>query len=220
MKLTRHVARVLFMTFEHEAQHAETLLYMLVQSSSTRSPTANSTPQWEHLAARWKEEAQPNTVLTITGGPIQLGHDDAEDKDGSRDYSPTDELGWDCENPAVTNQVKTFKVDALPISNAEYIAFLKTKSQLDWNDTVAFPASWVQVDGDWHVRTLYGPVSFDHAGLWPLMASKVEIDDYARSKGGRMPTEAELQALWLSTEGPRPEGPLANVGFRNWHLVP
>ena len=220
MKLTRHVARVLFMTFEHEAQHAETLLYMLVQSSATRPPTANSMPHWEHLAARWKDEARPNTVLTITGGTVQIGHNDAENEDSSRDYSPDEELGWDCENPAVSVEVKPFKVDALPISNAEYLAFLKSRPQLDWNKTCAFPASWVQVDGDWHVRTLYGPVSFEHAGFWPLMASKCEIDDFARSKGGRMPTESELQLLWRSKEGPRPAGTLANVAFKNWHPVP
>ena len=221
MELTRHVARVLFMTFEHEAQHAETLLYMLVQSSSTRAPTANATPQWEHLAARWQAEARPNTVLTISGGSIQLGHDDAENEDASQQYSSNHEFGWDCENPAATCDVKTFKVDALPITNDDYMSFLKTsKPELDWTDESALPASWTLVDGRWHVRTLYGPVTFEHAGLWPLMASKCEIDDYAKSKGGRMPTEAELQLLWKSQGGPRPTGRLANVAFKHWHPVP
>ena len=84
----------------------------------------------------------------------------------------------------------------------------------------ALPASWRIVNGDIMVRTLYGPVSFAIAGRWPLMASKNELDAYAKSKGGRMPSEPELRRLWESAEGPRPDGITANIGFKNWHPVP
>ena len=84
----------------------------------------------------------------------------------------------------------------------------------------ALPASWQQVDGEWKVRSLAGPLDFDIAGQWPLMASKIEIDAFARWKGGRLPTEAELRLLWENEQGPRPSGIGANVGFKNWHPIP
>ena len=215
MALTRHVGRVLFMTFEHEAMHAETLLYMLIQSTSTRPPTAVATPQWDVLVKRWVEERVSNKVLRIDGGEVALGHRDLESEDerfpsgnGWEDH----EFGWDNEHPITHVSVKPFKVDALPINNNEYKAFL--------GDSHDIPASWIEVNGQIMVRTLYGPVGFDVAGLWPLTASKVEIDAFAKSKGGRMPTEAELRLLWEHPEGPRPAGELANVGFKNWHPVP
>lgn len=212
------------MTYEHEAMHAETLLYMLAQSPLTRAPSAVSAPQWGALARRWNEEARgmPNKVLNIPAGTVEIGHDDLEAEDakfpGPQGWE-THELGWDIEHPKIAVKVDSFKVDSLPISNEEYLAFLKSTST-DFEDVDAFPASWQKVDGEWQVRTLYGPVSFEVAGKWPLMASKNEIDSFAKSKGGRLPTEAELRLLWESEEGPRPAGQLANVGFKNWHVVP
>jgi len=150
-----------------------------------------------------------------------MGHKDLEAEDaahGSVHGWEDHEFGWDNENPTSTVTVKPFKVDALPIANDEYLTFLKsTGIELK---TGSVPASWVEIDGEWKVRTLYGPVSFDVAGLWPLMASKNEIDAFVKHKGGRLPTEAELRLLWESEEGPRPAGDLANVGFKDWHPVP
>ena len=223
LQVSRHVARVIFMTYEHEAMHAETLLYMLIQSASTRPPTAVAKPEWEQLAIRWKNEAAANEVLTIPGGSVELGHIDVESQDSgfkTEKLWTNHELGWDNESPAVVHHVKSFKVDALPISNADYLAHLKTKAEFNWDDDCALPASWVEVDGEWKVRTMYGPVGFDVAGLWPLMASKLEIEDYAKANGGRLPTESELKLLWEQEDGPRPAGMLANVGFKQWHLIP
>ena len=224
MPLSRKTGRVLFMTFEHEAMHAETLLYMLAQSPLTRPPTAVAAPQWEALARRWKMEAQesPNKVLDISAGSVAMGHDDLEAEDEKYTNSSgweDHELGWDIEHPKSAVEVKGFKVDSLPITNEEYMAFL-VSSDTDLNNADAVPATWQKVDGEWKIRTLYGPVSFEVAGKWPLMASKNEIDRFAKHKGGRLPTEAELRMLWQSEDGPRPAGQMANVGFKNWHPVP
>ena len=215
MAFSHHIGRVLFMTFEHEAMHAETLLYMLIQSESTRPPAAVATPQWDVLAHRWADEAVPKRVIFIEGGTVALGHHDLESEDEAypkRDGWEDHEYGWDNEHPAAATPVKSFKVDSLPITNDDYKAFL--------GDSHDFPASWIEVDGKLMVRTLYGPVDFDVAGLWPLMASKIEIDAFAKSKGGRLPTEAELRFFWAHPEGSRPAGELSNVGVKNWHPVP
>lgn len=215
MAFARHIGRVLFLTFEHEAMHAETLLYMLIQSKSIRPPTAVAMPQWDVLAKRWAEEAVPNKVLSVAAGTVALGHHDLEEEDKlhfSQDGWEDHEFGWDNEHPRTVVPVKALKVNSLPITNNDYKAFLGGSSDL--------PASWVEVDGEIMIRTLYGPIPFEVAGLWPLMASKIEIDAYVKSKGGRLPTEAELRMFWERSDGARPVGELANVGAKNWHPVP
>ena len=53
---------------------------------------------------------------------------------------------------------------------------------------------------------------------WPVLCSYDQLSAYARSKGGRLPTELELR-LFLDTYDVGHEGG-ANLGFRNWHPVP
>jgi len=212
MEFTQRAARVLFMTYEHEGQHAETLLYMLAQSLDTESPGA--TPDWEVLKNTWTIDKQK--IIEVAGGEITMGHDDPEqedDKDKSKDWSQH-EFGWDQESPSHTVEVKPFKVNALPITNGEYAKYLES------TNTEQIPASWIKHNGKTMIRTFYGPIEFDIGRDWPLMASKLEIEGYAKSVGGRLPTEAELRMLWETEEGPRVDGESANIGFRNWHPIP
>lgn len=227
MPLDRHTGRVLFMGFEHEAMHAETLLYMLAQSPLTRTPTAVKEPQWELLREKWDAAKVENKVLIVKGGEIMMGHDDAEkdDEECQTGESWADhEFGWDNEHPHISEQVKTFKVDSLPVSNNDYLSFLSSTGAFDNLKCETAPASWVntsQTDTpEWKIRTFYGPVGFDEGGSWPLMASKLELEGFAKWKGGRLPTEAELRKLWESEEGPRVNGTVNNVGVKNWHPVP
>lgn len=227
MPLDRHAGRVLFMGFEHEAMHAETLLYMLAQSPLTRTPTAVKEPQWELLREKWDAAKVENKVLIVKAGEILMGHNDAEKDDEEcqiGEFWADHEFGWDNEHPHISQQVKTFKVDALPVSNNDYLSFLSSTGAFDNLKCETAPASWVntsQTDTpEWKIRTFYGPVGFDVGGNWPLMASKLELDDFAKWKGGRLPTEAELRKLWESEEGPRVNGTVNNVGVKNWHPVP
>jgi hypothetical protein len=214
MAFTQRAARVLFMTYEHEGQHAETLLYMLAQSLDTESP--GSIPDWEVLKNTWTIDKQK--IIEVAGGEITMGHDDPEqedDKDKSKDWSQH-EFGWDEESPSYTVTVKPFKVNALPITNGEYAKYLESTN----TNTKTIPASWIKQEGKTMIRTFYGPIEFDIGKDWPLMASKLEIEGYAKSVGGRLPTEAELRMLWETKEGPRVDGESANIGFRNWHPIP
>jgi len=212
MEFTQRAARVLFMTYEHEGQHAETLLYMLAQSLDTESPGAM--PDWEVLKNTWTIDQQK--IIEVAGGKITMGHDDPEqedDKSKSKDWSQH-EFGWDQESPSHTVEVKPFKVNALPITNGEYAKYLES------TNTEQIPASWIKHNDKTMIRTFYGPIEFDIGRDWPLMASKLEIEAYAKSVGGRLPTEAELRKFWETEKGPRVDGESANIGFRNWHPVP
>ncbi|PPR00441.1 hypothetical protein CVT24_004502 [Panaeolus cyanescens] len=214
--LTRKVARVLFMTLEHEAMHAETLLYMLLQRAGTGTvpPSGFTSPPWASLAEGWKAAALPKSE-TVELGPanVELGHDDLESEDASTDFK-SHEFGWDNENPKRQVPVGQFKISWRPVTNWEYFQFFINNG----NDKVDMPASWVNEDGIIKVRTLYGPVSMEVARDWPVMTSYNDLSTYATVKGGRLPTEPELRLFYDKYESGYGGG--SNIGFRNWHPVP
>ncbi|KZT11762.1 DUF323 domain-containing protein [Laetiporus sulphureus 93-53] len=216
VKLTRKIARVLFMTLEHEAFHAETLLYMLLQRAGTGTipPSGFSPPMWSILAESWDHILPPKSS-TVTLGPatITLGHDDDEAEDSSTEVAGH-AFGWDNERPKRNVQVGKFKIEWRPVTNGEFFDFYSAKGR----GLVSLPASWIEIDGEIFVRTLYGPISMKIARDWPIVTSYDNLSTYARVKGGRIPTEPELR-LFLDMFECGYEGG-ANIGFRNWHPVP
>lgn len=86
--LPRKVGRALWIGFEHEIMHLETLLYMLLQSDKTRPPTA-ITPNFEGAAKAAKAARVPNEWFEIPQQEITIGLDDPEDNSG-----PDRHFGW------------------------------------------------------------------------------------------------------------------------------
>jgi len=218
--LTRRLGRLLFMTVEHEAMHAETLLYMLLQRAGTGTipPPDFFKPNWESLAAAWDATPTP-TCETVVLGPatVTLGHDDVEAEDNNPDkVRDVDghEYGWDNENPKRTVEVQQFEISWRPVTNGEFYEFYLGQGK----DRIELPASWVVEDGVVQVRTLYGPVPMDVAKHWPVMTSYDNLSTYATVKGGRLPTEPELRLFYDNFHFGYEGG--ANVGFRNWHPLP
>ncbi|KAJ6504668.1 DUF323 domain-containing protein [Mycena vitilis] len=216
--MSRKVGRVLFMTFEHEALHAETLLYMLLQRAGTGTlpPPGFTPPPWESLAETWNSTPEPeSSSVTIEATTVTLGHDDSE---AEGDVSASDvaghAFGWDNEHPKREVQVDEFRIEWRPVTNGQYFKFYV--SQTDGG--VAVPASWVEVDGEMHVRTLYGPIPMKIAQNWPVLTSYANLSKYAQVQGGRLPTEAELRVFFDKFESGYEGG--ANLGFRNWHPIP
>ncbi|KAL0577746.1 hypothetical protein V5O48_004240 [Marasmius crinis-equi] len=213
-ELTRNIARTLVMTHEHEGFHVETLLYMLIQRGGTGTlpPPGFTIPPWSSLQQQFDQVSPPSTSYAILGpADVVLGHDDSEGDDLTSNVVHDHEYGWDNESPPRTVHVKGFRAEWRPVTNGEFEAF--------WRKGGApLPKSWVEEDGELRVRTLYGPVPMSVAQHWPVLTSYDDLASYARSKGGRLPTEPELR-LFLDTYDVGFEGG-ANVGFRNWHSVP
>lgn len=144
--LTRKIARVLFMTLEHEAMHVETLLYMLVQraGSGTLPPSGFIAPSWTSLADGWNTSPAPQSK-TVTLGPavVSLGHDDDEaDDDGS--LVEGHEFGWDNEHPKRQVVIRRFEIEWRPVTNGEFYQFYIGGAR---SGLVSFPASWVDNGG-------------------------------------------------------------------------
>ncbi|KAJ8591598.1 hypothetical protein M405DRAFT_814114 [Rhizopogon salebrosus TDB-379] len=218
-KINRNVGRMLAMTLEHEGWHVETLLYMLIQraGTGTQPPAGFVPPPWEALSAQWDVTYMPPATLNVTLGPssITLGHDDCEGKDFDDDVHDQVEghqFGWDNESPSRQVEVGQFRVEWRPISNGEFHDWWVNRKE------IGLPPSWVEAEEEIQVRTLYGPVPLHIAKHWPVLTSYDMFDMYAKSKGGRLPTEPELR-LFLDTYEVGYGGG-GNVGIRNWHPVP
>ncbi|TDL20052.1 hypothetical protein BD410DRAFT_751462 [Rickenella mellea] len=218
-RINRRIARVLQMTNEHEGFHVETLLYMLIQNAGcgTVPPPGFTTPPWELLAAQWNALPEPSTPKVILGPTkLVMGHDDSELADLEEPEAGVYEhvYGWDNESPRRVVEVGKFMIEWRPVTNGEFYEFWKAEG----NEVVRMPRSWRLVDNEVFVLTLHGLVPLDIAQHWPVLTSFDDLTTYAKSKGGRIPTEPELR-LFLDTYEVGHEGG-ANVAFRNWHPIP
>jgi hypothetical protein len=86
--IPRSIGRALWIGFEHEIMHLETLLYMLLQSDKTLPPTAVK-PDFESDAKLAEAARVPNQWFTIPEQTITLGLEDPEDNSG-----PDNHFGW------------------------------------------------------------------------------------------------------------------------------
>jgi formylglycine-generating enzyme required for sulfatase activity len=154
--LTRKVCRVLFLTLEHEAMHAETLLYMLIQRAGTGTipPSGFTVPHWKALATAWNEAPVPDNDTVVLGPEtITLGHDDPEVQDlqHSGDDALNHEYGWDNEGPKRVVEVEKFRISWRPVTNGEFYSFYTGEGK----GKVECPASWFQEGGAMKVSYLF-----------------------------------------------------------------
>lgn len=216
--MTRRLGRMLAMIYEHEALHLETLGYIALQTCETLNrPSAWHVPDFASLAAA----VAPDEVLEFARQTVVLGHDDDDRADGELPWDDKHEYGWDAEHPAREVDVAPFRIDAVPVTNAAYLAFLRDKVGRGEAIEELIPSSWstrgeVLLE-DVRIKTLYGLVAFEHAASWATTASGVQLAAFAASKGGRLPTQAEMRAYHKQFPV---DVPASNVGLRNWHQMP
>lgn len=179
--------------FEHEAMHYETLIYIALQAcESLRPPSGFSIPDFPSLSRSWahriaaRGDTRGQSILTFPSSSITLGHDDSEKDDESTPYDPEHEYGWDVENPKRDVKVGAFRIDALPVTNGDYLEWMQqegAEAESDW-----FPASWVWTGEkgvrvkkeEVKVKTLYGEVEMQWAEQWPLSGSAVQLEAFAK----------------------------------------
>jgi EasF-like predicted methyltransferase len=204
------VARAMWIGFEHEAMHLETLLYMLIQSENVLPPPGTVAPDFEVLAKQSSAQAVPNEWITVPESDVTIGLDDPESPSGPKRY-----FGWDNEKPQRSAHVKSFRAKARPITNGEYARYLEKTGK------TAIPASWcdtpystskrdsvingssngtngtaVSLTEGKFVRTVYGTVPLIYALNWPVVASYDELAGCAAYLGGRIPTEEEVRSIY------------------------
>jgi hypothetical protein len=87
--IPRHIGRAVWIGFEHEVMHLETLLYMMLQSDKTLPPPKLPRPDFEGLAREAMLNRVPNQWFDVPAQTIRIGMNDPEDG------SDTDvDFGW------------------------------------------------------------------------------------------------------------------------------
>jgi ergothioneine biosynthesis protein EgtB len=180
-------APVVAMVVEHELMHHETLLYMVQELDHRLKERPVGWPALPPACA-----PGPAQGVEIPAGEVVLGA-----APGSLPF------GWDNEFPECRVAVPAFAVDALPVTNAGFLDFVRdggyAKPRL-WDEPdrawrargcLPHPHSWVPDGHGFLVRSLLEDVPFAVAAGWPAMVSRAEASAYARWRGARLPSEAE-----------------------------
>ncbi|KAK5133709.1 hypothetical protein LTR08_007463 [Meristemomyces frigidus] len=201
--------RAMWLGFEHEIMHMETLLYMLLQSEWARAPASAAKPDFKQLAEKAHENAVANEWFEVPEQTITLGLHDPDTPEG-----PLRHFGWDVEKPQRSVKVAALKAKGRPITNGEYARYMSATGKEEQ------PASWktpgttsgasddvngyMNGDSDLHafvhgkaVRTFYGPVPLKYALDWPVSASYDELSGCAQYMGGRIPTLEEARSIYF-----------------------
>jgi iron(II)-dependent oxidoreductase len=189
------------MLVQHEHQHNETML----QTLSLAAPGVYS-PQRRPLPAPPPGQRGPEMVR-VEDGACLLG-------------SSSDGFVYDNERPIHEVDVPTFEIDRLPVTNADFLVFVEAggyKRRDWWSDEgwawreaegIERPLYWT-ADGEARAFDRTAPLEPDK----PVMhVSWYEADAYARSRGKRLPTEAEWEkaASWDDAAGEQRLHPWGN----------
>lgn len=210
----RQLRRVMWLGYEHEMMHLETLLYMLIQSEKTLPPPSTIKPDFESLAKQAREAAVTNEWFKVPEQKFTIGINDPDDNS-----APEAAFGWDIEKPARDVDVGAFEIKARPITNGEYAAFLEqagdksmpaswteaaqangvTDGQSNGHTSVSHEPSQSYVHGK-AVRTVYGNIPLKFCLDWPCSASYNELSACAAWMGGRIPTMEEARSVYKYVE--------------------
>jgi len=209
------------MVLQHEHQHDETMLatHQLRRGAAVLAERPAPAPR----ASDWPAE------VLVAGGSFVMG-------------TSSDPWAYDNERPAHDVDVPAFWIDATPVANEAYAAFVAdggyderrwwTEAGWDWRSRSGkrTPAFWHRDSGVWMRRR------FGHVEELPMSepvqhVCAHEADAYARWAGRRVPTEAEWEkaASWDPVTGAKhrfpwgdaaPDARRGNLGQSRLHPAP
>jgi len=186
---------VYHMVLQHEYQHNETILQtlQLKTGGAYAAPRAVTLPRGRSLADR-------PPMVRFPGGVVVAGTDDRR-------------VAYDNERPAHEVEVAPFWIDVAPVSNGDYLQFMRDGgySRREWWSNAGWawlreagveaPKHWSR-DGDvWYVRAMDRVDRVDLA-MPVCHVCFHEAAAFAHSVGKRLPTETEWEvaAGWHPTQ--------------------
>ena len=208
------IGAILRLGLEHEMQHQELLVYDIkhLLCDQYDAPIAPAPRALETVSG----------MAEVEGGLFELGYGGMDG--GERGSSPTVREGsisksgdksphsknydfaFDNEKPQHKVFLQDFLIDRAPVSNDNYLGFIKAGGYQDfrWWHSAGWekvnqeqwraPLYWEQHDGEWMIRDFGGlhPVA-DRSNEPVSHVSFLEASAYAKWAGKRLPTEAEWE---------------------------
>jgi iron(II)-dependent oxidoreductase len=155
---------------EHEAMHHETLAYIIHRLDDKRKG---------RLAQAHYDGAPPENALRSVGaGTAVLGVD-----------PDSIAFGWDNEFGPYEAHVPAFTMQRYPVTNADWLAFVKAGGPL--------PPFWTERDGALFLQGMFEVLPLP--GSWPVYVTHDQADAYAGWAGMRLPSEAQFQRAAYGT---------------------
>lgn len=181
------IVRRIVLGLNHEQQHQE-LLLTDIKYNLAYNPLR---PAYTQLPTSMEKQAISLNWITFPGGLKEIGF-------------TGEDFAYDNENPRHKSYVEDFKLASRPVSNEEYLHFIKDGAyknsdlwlsdawkvirQQNWQA----PLYWENHDGSWFSMTLAGMRPLDpYAPVTHV--SFYEAAAFARWAGKRLPTEAEWE---------------------------
>jgi ergothioneine biosynthesis protein EgtB len=197
----------LYTALEHEAMHQETLLYMFhrLPYNLKRAEGHWLTATGEGRAGGQEGDAKGQRAAAHEGGSVSVPAGTATLGSDRKQVA----FGWDNEFDRHVARVPAFEIDALPVTNAQFLEFIDAggydhrelwdEEGWEWirAQDVTHPAFWLRasdiadrtsVDG-WLWRGMFSATPLNATA--PVYVSQSEASAYARWKGRRLMTEAE-----------------------------
>ena len=150
----------------HEHQHNETMLQLLQMVDGYEPVAFDPRPAAEPVA-------QGPEMVRVDGGAHEIGAGPAG-------------FAYDNERPRHEVELAPFWIDATPVTNAAFAAFVA--------DTGSEPPLYWERDGDGWVATIFGRREPVDPGKPVTHVDWHQADAYARWAGKRLPTEFEWEA--------------------------
>jgi formylglycine-generating enzyme required for sulfatase activity len=240
---------LLNVAIEHRLMHAETLAYLIHQlpfeDKKRERPAAT-------LASGAPCESR---TVAIPAGVATLGmpRRDASAEEGSPSGQPrrsgdandstpafVPAFGWDNEFESATERVPEFAISACPVTNGEFLEFVRAGgyrdkgvwAAADWDwiaaENISRPHLWIPAGDAWNYRGMFeeSPLPLN----CPVYVSHAEASAYARWAGKSLPTEAQWhRAAYGTPEGKElsypwgdeaPDRWRGNFDFASWDTTP
>jgi ergothioneine biosynthesis protein EgtB len=217
--------RVFQMVLEHEFMHHETLLYMIQQLPPEKK---NRPEEFGNYVFR---TGVPSRGVDIPAGETNLG---AEFNRLS--------FGWDNEFSRMTVEVPGFTIDSVPVTNGEFLEFVRCGAYNDaslwraedWSwkklESQEHPKLWSKRNGSWWYRTIFEELPLSQVSGWPVYVSLAEARAFARWRNKSLPNETQFHRAAFSgpdgRERPYPWGDAkpaeryGNFDFNSWSPMP
>lgn len=184
---------------EHEMLHQETLLYMM-----TKLPLEDLKCGTPKLDRRGSRVSLPD--CHVAGGWAEMGAD------------PAKGFVWDNEVGEIKVKVAPFEMQALPLTNLDYYAYLKLTG------LEQLPQQWSEKEGKIKVRELLTEYDLADRLHHPVLLSHEEAQRCLTDLGMTLLTEAEwtlaAKEHWPSKRHPKLAKHTQNFDFARLELVP